>query len=253
MDVASTNKGILVPRVAGNDQINSPAEGLIIYNLGKDRYEIFDGSNWLWLVQTVATSDNLSMSSNKIVNLSPGTVSSDAVNKGQLDSSSSTVDSNNLDRDGTDTMTGNLNMNSNKISNVSNATATTDAINLGQVQTRMASTIVKIVNIGTWDMFSNREISINHGLGGSWKNIRGIDVIVRNDDDNEYRQLNGGFETGTGLASEFESSGGIVKVTSTQITLRRKGGTEFGSVDWNATGYNRGWVKITTVSSKVCK
>ena len=48
LDVQSTNKGMLIPRMttAQRDAIASPATGLIIYNLDDSGFQSYDGSTW---------------------------------------------------------------------------------------------------------------------------------------------------------------------------------------------------------------
>ena len=60
LDVSSTNKGFLPPRMTSTerDAITSPANGLIIYNVTNNRLEIRSGSNWLTLV-TLTGSETL--------------------------------------------------------------------------------------------------------------------------------------------------------------------------------------------------
>ena len=139
LEVASTNKGILIPRINGNNLIDSPVEGLIIYNEQTKSFEYYDGDDWFQLIPT-PSKFNIDMANHKITRLANGTVSTDAVNKGQLDTSISTVDSNNLDRDGTDTMTGNLNMNNRKVINLTSGTNAGDAVNRSQLDTKANKT-----------------------------------------------------------------------------------------------------------------
>jgi uncharacterized protein (TIGR02145 family) len=48
LDVQSTNKGVLIPRLTNAQRIaiTSPAEGLIIYNTDTDRLNYYNGTNW---------------------------------------------------------------------------------------------------------------------------------------------------------------------------------------------------------------
>jgi len=50
LDVQSSNKGVLIPRMAESDKnsINNPAEGLLIYQTDNaSGYYYYDGSNWV--------------------------------------------------------------------------------------------------------------------------------------------------------------------------------------------------------------
>lgn len=46
LDLSSTNKGLLLPRVADTSNINAPAEGLLIYNRAGKAPNYFDGNRW---------------------------------------------------------------------------------------------------------------------------------------------------------------------------------------------------------------
>lgn len=48
LDIKSTNKGILIPRMTTTQQnnISSPAEGLLVYNTTTNTFWFFDGSTW---------------------------------------------------------------------------------------------------------------------------------------------------------------------------------------------------------------
>ncbi|MGM0649145.1 MAG: hypothetical protein ACQES1_01420, partial [Bacteroidota bacterium] len=48
LEVSSTNKGILIPRLttAERNDIPSPAIGLIIYNISTDKFNFWDGDSW---------------------------------------------------------------------------------------------------------------------------------------------------------------------------------------------------------------
>lgn len=48
LDVESTNKGILIPRMitASRDAITSPPNGLMIYNTSTNKFNFFDGTSW---------------------------------------------------------------------------------------------------------------------------------------------------------------------------------------------------------------
>ncbi len=53
LDVKSTTKGLLIPRMSKTEKnaITSPATGLLIYQNAPDSigFHYYDGSNWLWL------------------------------------------------------------------------------------------------------------------------------------------------------------------------------------------------------------
>lgn len=78
LDVSSTDKGVLVPRMSSGlrDSIFSPATGLLIYNTTTDAFNFYNGVQWVSLSTSgadnlgnhTATTD-LDMNSNDIVNV----------------------------------------------------------------------------------------------------------------------------------------------------------------------------------------
>ena len=58
LDVKASDKGILIPRIAGNvrDQVPSPAIGLLIYNTTTNHINYFNGSYWYQIEATFLTS-----------------------------------------------------------------------------------------------------------------------------------------------------------------------------------------------------
>ncbi|MEP2024238.1 MAG: hypothetical protein ABJH98_03420 [Reichenbachiella sp.] len=136
IDSPTGKQGILIPRV-DIDLVATPANGLIIYNTDDaGSYDnglyIYDKNvtpnQWRRLVMSPAV-EKIDMNSNQIINLSDGTNAKDAVNKDQLDA----VDLSNINRDGSDVMTGDLNMGNHKILNLSDGTGNNDAVNLNQL------------------------------------------------------------------------------------------------------------------------
>lgn len=55
LDVKSTDKGILIPRVAGTGSIASPVQGLLIYSTSDDSFYYYDGGTWLKLATGTIT------------------------------------------------------------------------------------------------------------------------------------------------------------------------------------------------------
>ena len=88
----------------------------------------------------------------------------------------------------------------------------------------------KVIQIGDWDMDTDATVNVAHGLS-NFKKVRGYDVIIRNDADTAYGSIYAAGNTG-GL-------------DSTNIVLTRDTSGIFDSANYNATSYNRGWVKIT--------
>ncbi|WP_421873552.1 pyocin knob domain-containing protein [Marinoscillum sp.] len=110
LQVEAEDKGMLIPRVtttARTSLINPSSPGLIVYDSDIRAFYYYDGNSWIRLIASPSKLD-LDLNSQKIVNLASGTSSSDAVNKGQLDTK--------LNLSG-GTMTGDINMNGNSILN----------------------------------------------------------------------------------------------------------------------------------------
>ncbi|MCY7292719.1 MAG: hypothetical protein LH615_11130, partial [Ferruginibacter sp.] len=59
LDVKSTSKGILIPRLSKTDKnsIATPATGLLIFQNAPDSigFHYYDGSKWLWLAASNTT------------------------------------------------------------------------------------------------------------------------------------------------------------------------------------------------------
>jgi len=87
----------------------------------------------------------------------------------------------------------------------------------------------KIVDIGDWDMDADNVKVVNHGL--DFTKIRGVDVIIRSDDDLLRVPLIG-------------TEGTVGLINGTQIQLARLTGGVFDGTGYDSTGYNRGFVLI---------
>lgn len=112
----------------------------------------------------------------------------------------------------------------------------------GGVQTDSNLFKFKEISIGDWNMDSTTNVDITHGLGSSWKNIRSIDVIIRNDADTEYYSL-----TETDTITGHNNSGSIIRIDSTIIRLNRTLSSNsgfFDTTDFDQTSYNRGYIFI---------
>lgn len=95
---------------------------------------------------------------------------------------------------------------------------------------------LKRVSIGDWDMNSNQNVSVAHGLSATeWKTIIGTSITVRNDADTGYYDLY--TQSGSGNVG-----GSIDYYDSTNIVLFRGSTGGFNNTDFNSTSYNRGWV-----------
>lgn len=100
---------------------------------------------------------------------------------------------------------------------------------------------IKIIDINDWNMDSTAAITVAHGIADHTK-IRAIEVYVRDDAATNSYPLAKLDDTATGLIS-----GGVTLVNSVNIFIGRLTGGDFDGVDFNATSYNRGWIKITYI------
>lgn len=96
---------------------------------------------------------------------------------------------------------------------------------------------VKTIEIGDWDMDADDSVNIKHNVNP--ENIKGIHVLIRNDNGNVYDGL-GLAPVATGdpqlyIGSTY--SGGV-------ISLVRLLGGHFDSINYDSTNYNRGWITL---------
>jgi len=70
-EINSTNKGILIPRLTDNQKqdINNPANGLMIYNYNSKTIEIYNGNKWVKLLGDTIYID-FDLNGNSIINVS---------------------------------------------------------------------------------------------------------------------------------------------------------------------------------------
>lgn len=97
--------------------------------------------------------------------------------------------------------------------------------------------LVKVVQIGDWDMDLTETVSVTHGIA-DYKKIRNVSVVIRSDDDIQYELLN------TMGPSSTSPAGCVSNIGSTTIDLRRVTAEQFDSTGWDSTAFNRGWVTI---------
>lgn len=71
LDIFSTNKGVLVPRVLDTARVTKPVEGVIVYNRNTRSPYYFDGNKWLSLGGRLPS--GMSSSTDKITYLVTGT------------------------------------------------------------------------------------------------------------------------------------------------------------------------------------
>ena len=129
--------------------------------------------------------------------------------------------------------------------NVATATLATTATTATHVADQGGGNalLTKVVTIGDWNMSNATGTdfkNVAHGLGGSWKNVRAVDVIIRNDMDTIYYNLYRHIDNPDPLTL----GGGITSFDSTNVELYRRTGGIFDGASFNATSYNRGWITI---------
>ena len=70
LDVKSTSKGLLIPRVSSTSNVSSPATGLLVYQTGGTAgFYYYNGTQWIKL-STGATSEDWSITGNSGTNSS---------------------------------------------------------------------------------------------------------------------------------------------------------------------------------------
>jgi len=103
----------------------------------------------------------------------------------------------------------------------------------------------KTLNIGDWDMDATATVQVAHGLSATeWKTIKNIDAIIRNDGDGIYYPIVGGGVQGWIVGVSEPTDCWIWNFEATDIYLARKTGGTFDSTQFNATSYNRGFIRF---------
>ena len=116
-------------------------------------------------------------------------------------------------------------------------TSTTEVANLNVEQ--HSGVKIKIVEIGDWDMDATDTTNKLHGIA-NYKNIRTVQVMIRDDNDINYKLLDMVVSAATASAQQ----GGIDDIESTTIKLHRLAGGLFDGILYDSTTYNRGWITI---------
>jgi hypothetical protein len=98
----------------------------------------------------------------------------------------------------------------------------------------------KIIDIGDWNMDTTDTVLITHGM--TLAKIRAVSATIRNDADTSYQPCTTGR-----VATVNEIECYIHTISSTTISLSRRGTGVFDSTDYDSTSYNRGWITITYV------
>ena len=178
---------------------------------------------------------NLNMNNHKVINVTNGTASADAVNYSQLQTKLSLSGG---------TMTGPINMGNNKITNVANGTANTDIATVGQVNAAVASNIVAI--------FGNNDEANGVVLGPTciyiWNHSTTNIVFTIKGDEydivNSWYNLSGLYSKGLTELSLLAPSGtnttsiGDVEISRNKLTIRIRS-TYCGFAYFQTFNYNR--------------
>jgi len=98
----------------------------------------------------------------------------------------------------------------------------------------------KTIEIGDWDMNTTASATVAHGLSATaWKNVRSMEVVIRNDDDDTY------YNDSTDTSANADAGVEVTSIDATNITLNRAGTpSTFDSAYFEDTSYNRGWVTV---------
>ena len=98
----------------------------------------------------------------------------------------------------------------------------------------------KTIEIGKWDMDDEASVTVAHSLSDDlWKNVRAIDVVIRNDADDTY------YTDSTDTSANADAGIEIEKIDATNVTVKRAAGGTFDATTFDTTGsYNRGWITI---------
>jgi hypothetical protein len=99
--------------------------------------------------------------------------------------------------------------------------------------------IEEIYDIGDWNMTAVGLKTVAHTML-EWKNLREIDVIIRNDADTSHSSLWKFRNT----ADPQMLSGGAYTISSNQFELDKRTGGLFDTIEYNDTSYNRGWIYV---------
>lgn len=94
----------------------------------------------------------------------------------------------------------------------------------------------KIIEIGDWDMDTTQAVLIAHGVTPA--NIRRVSAMIRRDD--SLRMTEVGADASGDLYIQ------LIDLTNVNL-FRKTGGIFDGDPNYNATGFNRGWIVIDYV------
>jgi len=100
----------------------------------------------------------------------------------------------------------------------------------------------KVINLGVWNMDSDPDIDIDHGLSATeFDTIVDVRCMIFDDGNTTLRPLNSVNTSGV-------LNGGIDRVTPTKVYLERVTGGQFDAIAHNDAIQNRGFCTITYIA-----
>ncbi len=96
---------------------------------------------------------------------------------------------------------------------------------------------------GDWNMNSANSIVVAHGVADQSR-IRGVKVMIRPDSDAALAGYRYDVVQGNAGTGDITNPQGGVEISGSSVGVRRRSGGFFASTDFDATGYNRGWITI---------
>ena len=100
-----------------------------------------------------------------------------------------------------------------------------------------------VLNIGDWDMDTTATLTVAHGLSATeWKTIRDVSVIIRNDADTFYYNLDQVSAVFPNPSASWKS------LNDTNLYLERIASGAFDTPTFSSTSYNRGWITLEYIS-----
>lgn len=99
----------------------------------------------------------------------------------------------------------------------------------------------KIIDIGAWDMNTDLNKVVAHGLGAKWKNIISISIHIVNDSDNLH------FISPTKYHEDYNLEIGVKSVNATNIYLVIRSGASgyfYHTASFSSTSSSRGFLTV---------
>lgn len=98
---------------------------------------------------------------------------------------------------------------------------------------------VKIIDIGDWNMNTTAVKAVAHGLTPS--KIKGVEVMIRNDAGAASALL----ASSATINGTVDGVWGVGTTGGTDVSMERVSGGDYHSASYQATSFNRGFIKIT--------